>query len=140
MSSGNIRPFQCTRKNSHQSKSARAAASRWTKWWVKCAAFRIANRWHRNTRPCLITVAACNRWPNKDSKSLYLPERLPLQVLASCRVCYSLSIGRRNSRRTVSTSIPKNVTMVAGPSILCTATGTPKVSSTPRIRCRTTVT
>ena len=54
-------PFQPCRKVCHQMRSALAPAFRRIKWCGTLSRERSVNSSRRNTRPCEITVAACDR-------------------------------------------------------------------------------
>ena len=80
----------------------------------------------RKVLAALITLQAWLRCPMTDSSSLRVQcARIPhsSSMLANRS---SLSAGRRSSPASVSTSIPKNVRQVVGPSLLWSAIGTPR--------------
>ena len=76
-------------------------------------------------RPGLITVAACERCPVRDSKSLRVHAlRVPHCLSRACSH-WTLSAGRLSWKCMVSIWIPKKDSVVAGPSDLWCARGAP---------------
>ena len=80
---------------------------------------------HRNVRPDNTTIAAWLRCPMRDCISLLDAVFLPRQETTRSSMWVSLSPGRLSVMVKVSTWIPRNLSWVAGPSVLCAATGTP---------------
>ena len=109
----------------HHSRSERKAQFK-RQWWSSpfSVEAKVIIRL-RNTLPGFTTVLACWSWPIRDSSSRFEHLFLPLHTaIVSCSRL-SFSAGRRNSCFTVSISMPKKVRMVAGPSHLARANGTP---------------
>ena len=77
-------PGQCSRRKSHQASSERAAKLRRPTLPGLMAAF-VAKRALRNALPSGKTVAACTRWPTRDSSAcLFQTTLAPLSPLPSC--------------------------------------------------------
>ena len=66
-------------------------------------------RRRRNKRPGLTTLAAKERWPISESKSLFVQLVLSRQAPMRPSRAANLSAGRRAMRCTASISIPRNV-------------------------------
>ena len=124
----NYFPFHQTVNSAHH---ARSALNPWLNLigtllaGGRCTACSRSIMRRKKARPGRITLQAWFNKPISDSSSL----RVQLFLLShyrssSCRRV-SLSWGNRSSPASISTWIPKNVTVVAGPSILCVAIGTP---------------
>ena len=79
--------------------------------------------WQRKVRPCLATIAACNKWPYRDCRSCLVQERFSDQCCRRSRRRASFSDGSRSSNAKVSMRIPRNSIIQAGPSVLWAATG-----------------
>ena len=87
------------------------------------------SRWSirpRNERPERTTLHAWCRTPMRDSSSRRLQHFLSPHSARRIRRRWSLSCGRRSWEATVSTSMPKYVRQVIGPSRLWSAIGTPR--------------
>ncbi len=130
-------PFQSDINIAHQEMSACAILLRRT-WWYGCRPLaRSVKRWRRKILPGRMTVAACDKCPKKLSSSLCVADRLLCHSVSKARRRTNLSCGSLSSIRSVSSNIPRKVTMVLGPSVFWTATGTPRSwkvrSTTPSI-------
>ena len=119
------RPFHLGRKDAHQCRSDLKSTVN-LMWCLGCFAIFIRSIMRRrNVRPGSTTIAAWLRCPMSDCSSLLDAVFLPCQVRTSPSMRVSLSPGRLSVMARVSTFIPSNVSWVAGPSVLCVATGTP---------------
>ena len=86
--------------------------------------------WHRKVRPERTTLQAWLSTPTRDSSSLLPHAFLSPQSSRRDRRRSNLSWGRRSSAASVSTSMPRNVRQVVGPSRLCCARGVPSWEQT----------
>ena len=85
----------------------------------------------RNAQPDRTTLHAWLRSPIRDSNSRREHAlRSPQVERSAWRRCI-LSAGSRSVPAIVSTSMPRYVNCAVGPSLLCSAVGTPKVAQTP---------
>ena len=120
-------PFQSWTKHYHHARSARnplfnrtGAAWPWAEWGREWSRSIIRRK---NDRPARTTLQAWFNNHTSDSRSLRVQVlRSPHCSSRACRRS-NLSLGRRSSFATVSTSIPRNTRLVAGPSVLCPAMG-----------------
>ena len=71
--------------------------------------------------------SSCCSFPMSDSSSRFVQLLLPLHNLISACNLVNLSTGRLVSSTSVSSSIPRKTSLVAGPSVLWAAMGTPRV-------------
>ena len=78
--------------------------------------------------PGRTTVAACERCPVRTCNSRFVAARLLSQGVIRPLSRISLGVGNRNSMWVESTSMPKKVMLVVGPSTLSGATGNPRFS------------
>ena len=118
-------PFPSLKNIPHHLISALALRFRRRLWHGAEARDRSENKLRRKVRPCGITVAACERWPSKDSSSFLVHDFFPIHACIRVTRLASLSEGRRNSNLWVSIRIPRNTRDVVGPSVLFAATGIP---------------
>ncbi len=79
----------------------------------------------RNDLPGRTTHVACWSCPINDCSSLFVQHHFPVHSLTSCSRRFNFSAGRCSDFDTVSISIPRKVILVAGPSVLWAAIGTP---------------
>ena len=77
-------------------------------------------------RPGMTTKAAWLRWPMSDWSSRFVAACRLRQEKIRARSRASLSSARLSDMSSVSIWMPRNVSRVDGPSVLCMATGTPK--------------
>lgn len=79
---------------------------------------------------CGQKVPACYNTPTRERISRFLAFLLPNQFTTVCCVLANFSAGRRASISQVSSTIPKNSSVVEGPDTLCVARGTPSTLHT----------
>ncbi|CAJ0930737.1 unnamed protein product [Ranitomeya imitator] len=89
----------------------------------------------QNARPIFIILQAKFSLPNKDCKSCSVILRRVLALLTSSRKATSFSSGNLHSIATVSISIPKELSVVTGPTVFSAANGTPNPFATLSIVC-----
>ena len=77
----------------------------------------------RKGRPTGITLVANCNWPISDLRSRKVRAWEEIALSRVWEYVCNLSWGRRACIATVSSSIPRNVNDVAGPSVLCCARG-----------------
>ena len=118
--------FQSWWEHFHHCRSALAEAFTWMKWCGALTVISSVKNCYKNVLPGLTTVAACDRWPMRDSKSLLVQDLLGSHLSSNACRQLSLSEANLNSDACVSIKIPRNVTHVAGPSVIWVATGMPR--------------
>ena len=87
-------------------------------------------------RPECTTFTACCRSPTRDSKSRRLAAFRPSHCWTTALTLCSFSFGSRSSIFWVSTSMPRKVMQVDGPSLLSEAMGTPSWAQVLRMTAR----
>ena len=119
-------PFHARIKVCHHARSARNSVFRRIGTWTRCGSCPAWSRSIirlRKERPALTTLQTWLSIPMSDSSSLREQDlRSPHCCRRDCSLC-SFSSGRRSSSLVV--SISKNTRHVDGPSVLCSAMGTP---------------
>ena len=126
----NIVLFHPWRNWSHHKRSVLAAFVKWTKCDLELARFMTEYSSCKNVHPWCTTVAACARWPTNNSTSRVSS----VPKCYSSWICTMLSWVRRSSNLSESTTTPKKVTTVEGPSTLLNVTRTQLQSKTERMR------
>ncbi len=121
-------PFHCTTNSTHHARSA-------LKPWAnligtlllggRCTAWSKLIIRLRKGRPGPTTLHAWLRRPMSDSNSFRVQFFRACHSASKLVSLVSLSCGSLNSPLTVSMTMPKKVTSVAGPSVLWSAMGTP---------------
>ena len=105
--------------------SALASVLRWILWrnlltvvdrWIRC---------RRKRRPAGTTLEAKESLPMRERSSLLVADRFSNQHLMIAVISCNLARGSRSCRRLESSTIPRTVKLVAGPSDFSLATGMP---------------
>ena len=109
-------PFHESRNVDHHSKSDRKGARRLIGWSARRKAPRSSNIRRINVFPGWTTVHACVNFPTSDSRSDLVHALRPLQACNSSRSSNNLWRGRRIIISLESSSKPRKVRRVHGPS------------------------
>ena len=105
--------------------STRASRFRRAKWSGCCSLDKREKRGRRKMQPGWMTVAACDRCPNRDSSSFLVQCFFFPHSCWSSRRRATFSWGRLSCSITLSIWIPRKVRTVNGPSVLWCASGAP---------------
>ena len=106
-------PFQCSMKLCHHMMSERASVF-----------MRVLNVYRTIVRPERMTALASCRQPTNDSRSLFLQHFRWIHFFRSTLSLASFWVGSLSSSLMVSSSMPRKVKHVVGPSFLWLARGT----------------
>ena len=120
-------PFHLSKKECHQRKSDLKSMFMRIQWLRQVLEYARSMRRCKNVLPACTTLQACASSPISESISRFVAAFLPSQWTTTDWMCSSFSLGRRMIMRCESSSIPKNVSAVEGPSILSAASGTPNL-------------
>ena len=120
-------PFQSDRKHAHHCRSDLKPLFNLTLWGSSFATSVIAIIRLRNDLPGLTMQHACCNRPIRDSNSLFVHDRLLCYRKISLLRQTNFSFGRRSVFASVSSSMPRNVITLEGPSVLSGAIGTPSL-------------
>ena len=118
-------PFQPMANDRHHSRSAWNCWFKRTWWCGRWGTHRRSIICLRKDQPGWMSLHACWRVPMRDSSSLLVHVLLLAHRARSAWVRSSLSCSRRRMLASVSSSMPRNVRHVVGPSSLSIARGTP---------------
>ena len=118
-------PFHSSMNCSHHLRSDRVAAFKRIHRPDLLAVDSNSIRRRTKVRPGRTTVAACCRWPSRDSRSLFLHAFLTTHSATFARIRCNFSCGSLTTRPTVSISKPKNIISADRPEHFAGATGTP---------------
>ena len=124
----NDTPFHCSAKRSHHSISDLASLLSRTKWSRCLTTFPRSNSLRMKDRPGLTTLHAWDSTPMRDSRSLFLQHFLARHCFKVSLSLASFSRGNLSCMATVSTSIPRNTSVVHGLSFFLGQIGVPVAS------------
>ena len=127
-----LTPFQSGRKHAHHCRSDLKPLFNLMRWCSSFVAFVSVIVRLRNDLPGLTKQRACCKKPIRDSNSLFVHERLPCHHKISLLRWINFSSVRRSVIASVSSSIPRKVIIMEGPSVLWRASGTPALHRFPK--------
>ena len=104
-------------------------------WWSWLTVVDRLMRRRRNRQPAGTALAAKDSFPINERRRRFDVFRHPNQDSSSCKRSFSLAGGRCSSLCWESSSIPRYVIIVDGPSSLSIATGTPRVEHSCSMSC-----
>ena len=115
--------FHESMKEDHHTRSARQPSLRCVKWRGLLSKDLASSKFLKKGRPVGTTWAASFNCPMSTSSWCFVMEHLVAQCSTVSFSLASLSLGSLSSLETVSISIPRKVSVAAGPSTLECSTG-----------------
>ncbi len=129
-------PFQMGKKQPHHLRSDRKAAFKRTQWCSSLIHLESSIMRCRKDLPSLTAQHACCNWLIIDSNSLLVHDFLLSHRRISLRNYSSFIYGRHTVIDRVSSSRPRKVRVVLGPSVFLEATNTPRASQRASANCK----